>query len=368
MFKVPRRISALVVAIGLFVFQTLPAFACGGLVAPNGSVRLAHAATLVAWHGGIEQYMTSFSYQGDSSNFGWIVPLPAVPIQVQEGGAWTLQRLFLETHPIVHEVVNAAVQASAAAGSAQVLQQVKVEALNITVVRGSGQAVLDWARANGFAVDNETRDHLLAYAQGSPIFMAAKYDVASARARHQFQGDGTPVLITMKTEHLWVPLEILALDGQEVQADVYLLTDSPVNTSDFGSLVGQSAVGTQVPGAPGFTLAFQEKMTPTLYHDLSTDRNMSWVRPDSWLTYLRLDAPDTTVTYDMGISPNGVIRLAHFGTPPMAVVDGQMSHELPGWLPKLPLGTPQILLGLLVLVALGSWTLLFYRARTKSRM
>src|SRR5215831_13425556 len=24
---------------------------------------------------------------------GWIVPLPAVPLKIQEGGAWTLQRL-----------------------------------------------------------------------------------------------------------------------------------------------------------------------------------------------------------------------------------------------------------------------------------
>src|SRR5579884_1127831 len=145
MSKMPRRIPALVIAIGLFVFQTLPAFACGGLVAPNGSVRLARAATLVAWHDGIEQYMTSFTYQGDSSNFGWIVPLPAVPIKIQEGGAWTLQRLFLETHPPQHEFVQNAAGVASTAKSVEVLQQVKVEALNITVVRGSGQAVLDWA-------------------------------------------------------------------------------------------------------------------------------------------------------------------------------------------------------------------------------
>src|SRR5881275_2527656 len=125
MFKMPRMIAALIVAIGLFVLQTLPAFACGGLVAPNGSVRLARAATLVAWHDGIEQYMTSFTYQGDSSNFGWIVPLPAVPIKIQEGGAWTLQRLFRETHPLPPESVHFAASA-ATNGSVQVLQQVKV--------------------------------------------------------------------------------------------------------------------------------------------------------------------------------------------------------------------------------------------------
>src|SRR5436305_1468634 len=73
--------------------------ACGGLIAPNGAIRLSRATTLVAWHDGVEHYLTSFSYQGQASSFGWIVPLPAVPAKVEEGGDWTLQRLFRETHP-----------------------------------------------------------------------------------------------------------------------------------------------------------------------------------------------------------------------------------------------------------------------------
>src|SRR5947209_2061370 len=94
-----KRFAILVCALAFFVLQSQSAFACGGLVAPNGSVRLARAATLVAWHDGIEHYLTSFSYQGDVSNLGWIVPLPAVPMKIEEGGAWTLQRLAIETHP-----------------------------------------------------------------------------------------------------------------------------------------------------------------------------------------------------------------------------------------------------------------------------
>ena len=106
-------------------------------------------------------------------------------------------------------------------------------------------------------------------------------------------------------------------------------------------------------------LSFQEKLTPLLYHDLSTDRNMGWVRSDSWLTYLSLDTPSSSINYDMGISSTGVIRLAPFGTAPMAVVNGQSSHELPAWLPTLPMGTPQnaqtlaLVLGILVVVFLA---------------
>jgi hypothetical protein len=329
-------------------------------------VRLARATTFVAWHDGIERYMTAFTYQGDVANVGWIVPLPAVPLKIEEGGAWTLQRLNLETHPIVRSPEIFAADQSA--GSAQVLQQVKIEALNITVLRGSGQAVLDWAKSNGFAVSGDTRSHLLIYAKGSPIFMAAKFDTAAARARHQIQGDGAPILITMRTPHLWVPLEVLALDGQQVQADIYLLTDVPVNTSYVGAVIGQSPVGSEIPGATGFTVAFQEKMNPTLFHDLSSDRNMGWVWQDSWITYLNLDAPDSTVTYDLGISTDGVIRLAHFGTPPMAVADRQPAQALPSWLPHMPIGTPQVLLGVLLVSVIGSGLFMVFRARRRTRL
>jgi uncharacterized protein DUF2330 len=371
MTKLHKSLFAIVIALALFAFQALPAFACGGLIAPDGEVHLARATTFVSWHNGIERYLTAFTYQENNThsvaNLGWIVPLPAVPLKIEEGGAWTLQRLNLETHPPERSPIFFAAENAATAQSAQVLQRVKIEALNITVLRGSGQAVLDWAASNSFFVDTETRSHLLGYAKGSPIFMAAKFDTSAARARHQLQGDGTPILITMRTEHLWVPLEVLAIDGQQVQADLYLLTNEPVNTSAFGALVGQSPVGTEVPGAPGFQLSFQEKMNPTLYHDLSTDRNMSWVWQDSWLTYLSLNTPASVVTYDLGIDRAGVIQLAPFGTPPMAVVDGQASHELPSWLPRLPLGTPQFVLGLVLLLSVGSSLVLLLRARAHSR-
>ena len=360
-----KKLAAVAIALGLFATQALPALACGALVAPNGSVRLARATTLVAWHDGVERYLSSFSYQGDFSNLGWIVPLPAVPMNIEEGGAWTLQRLERETHPV--QFFSGVATTAAQADSATVLQRVKIEALNITVIRGSGPQVLNWATSNGFFLNDETRAHLLTYAKGSPIFLAAKYDTSAAKARGLLQGDGTPILITMKTAHIWVPLEVLAIEGQQVQADLYLLTDQPVYTTDFAATVGQSSVGSQVPGAPGFVLSFQEKVTPTLYHDLSTDRNMSWVSPESWLTYLTLNAPEPSVTYDLGVSSKGVIRLAPYGTPPMAVVGGQSHHDLPGWLPRLPLGTPQVVLIVFTLLCLGSRLFLLVRSRRHSR-
>lgn len=351
MFALLKKLAPLLVALGVIGVQAAPALACGGLVAPNGAIRLSRASTLISWHAGVEHYMTAFSYEGNVSSLGWIVPLPTVPDTIQEGGAWTFQRLGIETHPIQQ---NGDVRFAAAASTAQVIQQVEIAALNITVLKGSGQQVLDWCQQNGFTVNGDVRAHLIAYAQGSPIFMAVKYDTSRAQAQHLNSGDGTPLLITMRTPRIWVPLEVLANDGQQVQADLFFLTDMPLHTSDLQADIGESAVTDTVPGSTGLTVAYQERMNATLYHDLSTDRNMSWVRSDSWLTYLTLDAPDSAVNYDLGVSSRGVIRLAHFGTAPMMVGDGAHPNSLFAHLPHLPLGTPEIALAVvLILLACG---------------
>jgi hypothetical protein len=353
---VNRLVPAALATLALFVTQTVSAAACGGLIAPNGAIRLSRATTLVEWHGGVEHYLTSFSYNGTASNFGYIVPLPAIPVKVEEGGDWTLQRLFRETHPRPPiEDFSFALGARPANTAAQVIEQVQVQALDITVLKGDGQAVLDWAKENGFAVDAETHAHLLQYAKGSPIFMAAKYNTDRAQKQRLVFGDGAPVLITLKLAHPWIPFEVLAA-GEQVQADLYLLSDMPVNTSEWRALVGQSGVGTEVQGAPGFRLVSQERMNDSLHHDLSTDKNMSWVRPDGWLTYLSLSAPDDEVTYDMSVTPMGVVKVAPFGTKPMAIVDGVGGKQQASDLPTAPLGTPLLILFLGAIGALA-WVL-----------
>src|ERR1700730_17686751 len=96
---VHKLVPAAAATLAVFLTQALPAAACGGLIAPNGGIRLERATTLVARPDRVERYMTSFTYTGEADSFGWIVPLPAVPDKVEEGGGWTLQRLFRETHP-----------------------------------------------------------------------------------------------------------------------------------------------------------------------------------------------------------------------------------------------------------------------------
>jgi len=328
----------------LLALQVTPAFACGGLVAPDGDVHLDQATTFVAYHAGVEHYVTSFAFSGSASDVGWIVPLPAVPDNIEAAGKWTLQRLEREFNPPAPLAFEGM---AASAAESPVVEQVQVEALDITVLRGSGETVIDWCTQNGFTLPAETRDHLLRYAQGSPVFMAARYDNAAAQARGMQSGDGVPLLITMRTPQLWVPLEVLANDDDAVNADIFLLTDQQLQPAQTTPLffVPPFSFGTSnsVDGATGFTVRGSEPLGGQLLSDLSSDRNMGWMPSQGWMTYLQLRAPSSTVTYDLGVGGDGLIRLATFGTAPARTV--AVARPAPG--------TPPVAVGVIAMAVGG---------------
>ena len=106
--------------------------------------------------------------------------------------------------------------------------KVKIDALDITVLRGGAADIGAWAKDHGFRLPPDAPEVLDFYATRSPIFLAAAFDADAAAERGQQIGDGTPVHVTIPTDNPWVPLRILALGktGEErVEADVYLLTD-----------------------------------------------------------------------------------------------------------------------------------------------
>jgi hypothetical protein len=295
-----RRRSLLVAALGgaVLLLGAQPAMACGGLVGPGGTVQLARTTTLAGYHDGVEHYLTSFTYAGGGARFGSIVPLPGVPTDVRKGGEWTLQRLVRETQP-QPLLLRAAGAAAEARDSAEELLKTRVDALDITVLRGGGRAVGDWAREHGFGLSVDAPEVLDFYAARSPIFMAASFDARRATARGQRLGDGTPIHLTIPTANPWVPLRILGLGhrpADPIQADVYLLTDRRP-----ALLPGPDA-----PGARGVALERSGPASTGLLADLRADKGMGWLPASGmWLSYLRVDTTTQELTHDLAVDASG---------------------------------------------------------------
>jgi hypothetical protein len=259
------------------------------LIGENGTIQLGRTTTLAAWHDGVERYVTSFEFTGEGEEVGSIVPLPGIPSKVERGGDWTLQRLQREVAPPALEFA-AAGTAAASADKAQVILQTKVDALDITILKGGGAEVGKWAADNGFLLTPDAPEVLDAYSQRSQIFMAAKFDAKAATALGQNGGDGTPIMLTIPTDRPWVPLRILGLGleaDRQVQADVFLLTDSRPRL---------------LAGGDGIVLSRSEPASTTLLSDLRSDKGMEWVPGDMWLSYLQLDTSAGKLTYDLATS------------------------------------------------------------------
>jgi hypothetical protein len=290
-----RLLSSLVLALGVLLLAAAPALACGGLIGPNGAVNLLRTTTLAAYHDGVEHYVTAFQFAGGGGEFGSLVPLPDVPTSVERGGDWTLQRLVRETNPPVRQAFDAELAAPAASGAEEILK-VRIDALDITVLRGGSADVGDWATDHGFRLPPDAPEVLDFYANRSPIFLAAVFDADAALERGQAVGDGTPVHVTIPTDNPWVPLRILALGKapqDRVQADVYLLTDNAPR------MLPNPA------NSPGLALEHSAPATDLLLSDLRSDKGMEWVPQSAWLTKVGIDAAPADLRMDLAINAVG---------------------------------------------------------------
>jgi hypothetical protein len=289
-FVLLARAAALALLVVLVTASA--AGACGSLVAANGSVNLVRTTTLAAYHDGVEHYVTSFEFTGVPKTFGSIIPLPDRPSDVERAGDWTLQRLEREVNPV--PAVSALAQRSSAGlhDDVEVVQQVRIDSLDITILRGGGKAVAKWANAQGFDLTRDVPAVLDFYSERSPYFMAAKFDASAAVAAGFDGGDGIPVQLTIPTDNPWVPLRILGaakVPQAQVNADVFLLTDHKPSL-----LYGN-----------GFSVVQSNRASASLLDDLRSDARSSWVPSDGWLTYGRVSGRADEVLTDLAVDVHG---------------------------------------------------------------
>ncbi len=293
-------LTALAAAAAALATLAGPVLGCGGLIGPNGAVNLLRTSTLAGYHAGVEHYVTAFQFAGGGGSFGSLTPLPGVPSSVERGGDWTLQRLALETTP--ERFAAEAARAAATLAPAEEILKVRIDALDITVLKGGADEVGLWAEQHGFRLPPDAPEVLDFYASRSPIFLAAVFDADAAKARGQAIGDGTPVHITIPTPNPWVPLRILTLGKsgtEQIDADVYLLTDQ------------RPALLPAPLGVNGLGLEYDQPASDSLLSDLRSDKGMDWVPEAAWLTKLAIGARASTLHYDLAVDANGQ------GTPSM---------------------------------------------------
>ena len=345
-----RRLGRLGIAIPSVITALLlfagPTLACGGLIGPNGAVNLLRTTTFAGYHDGEEHYVTAFQFAGGGGAFGSITPLPGIPSSVEKGGDWTLQRLVRETSPIQRFSLDLLAGSAAAESRAEELMKVKIDALDVTVLRGGAADIGRWASDHGFRLPPDAPEVLEFYAARSPIFLAAAFDADAAAERGQAIGDGTPVHVTIPTDNPWVPLRILALGktgAERIEADVFLMTDHA--PAFLPAPTGQN----------GLEITHSARASEGLLSDLQSDRGMEWVPNRAWLTQIAVNAAATELSYDLAIDASGA------GAP--SRVDAGL--DLPGVAREvarsIDLGRLGLALGFTLLGVAGVWLITRHR-------
>ena len=319
-----RRLATLATLVMLIVTVAAPAAqACGFLVSANGAVALGRTTTLVVWDDGVEHYTTNFEFAGDAESFGSLIPLPAEPTEVKRAGDWTLQRMQIEVGRQDLRLLSFA--DATAVEEAEVVLETKIDSLEVVVLRGGADSVLEWVNANGFNLpEGPETDHMLEfYASRSPYFMATRFDAAAAIEDGFVSGDGIPVQITIPVDRPWVPLHILhgaKADTDVIEADVFLITpDEPALLHGAGLSVNRT-----------------ERASRELLDDLRSDVGMEWIPQSGWFTHLSLAADSEDLMYDLAIGVDGKsptledAGLAPLGGDhPAAPIDLELVHEHP---------------------------------------
>ena len=228
---IARAAAAAAIAAALVFGSAVSALACGGLIAPNGTISLTRTTTLAAYHDGIEHYLTSFEFAGrrrrasDRSS-----PLPGVPTKGRSRaatGRCSASSSRCSRRHVRRADVRSATRAPAPAPTV-LLRDADRRARHHGAQgrRGRGRGL--GARARLLPAAGRARGaRLLRRAQPDLHGHAVQRRSAPPR-RASASGDGTPVHVVIPTADPWVPLRILALGQQAddlVQADVFLLTD-----------------------------------------------------------------------------------------------------------------------------------------------
>jgi hypothetical protein len=183
---------------------------------------------------------------------------------------------------------------SSDAAGATVVYETRIDALDITILKGGAASVGQWAREHGFQLTPDAPAVLDFYARRSRIFMAARFDAKAAEDRGQAVGDGTPIHLTIPLSNPWVPLRILALgvpSDDRITADVFLLTDR------------KPAL---LPAANnGVPVLISEQATSTLLDDLRSDKGMEWIPGSMWFTHMQVGESAGKLRYDLAVDRSG---------------------------------------------------------------
>ena len=217
-----RRFLAAVLLIALILLFTPIVALADGMIIPRPNYKISETdQKAVIWHDGkTETLIVSITFKGDSSEFAWIIPVPAKP-DVEAG----VDELFVSLDQLTRPVYSKTEPlpfGSLGLGTKEaerttvtVIETKKVDIYDIAVLTAKDTSDLrKWLEDNGYTYP-ENREHLLkSYVNKDWYFVAAKVSTENLPLSYGLRtGHATPLKITFESEKIIYPLKISGMES-----------------------------------------------------------------------------------------------------------------------------------------------------------
>lgn len=174
---------------------------------------------------GTEQLIISPSYEGPSSSFAWVVPVPSRPkVEILKGSIFhELAKLVEPERPVAKSPLP---MRAAAPGGVTVLERKTVGAYDVSVLSATdGQALMKWLTANKYHLPESAVQPMQAYVSEGWTFVASRIKVP-ANANGLRTGTLAPLRLTFSAKKPIYPMRLSSANPGVFRVLVYLVLPS----------------------------------------------------------------------------------------------------------------------------------------------
>jgi hypothetical protein len=215
---------------------------------------------------GRQELIISPGYEGPSSSFAWVVPVPSRPkVEIVKGAIFHELMKLTAPKPRVYKG-GTRMGTELAPGAVTVIERKTVGAYDVSVLSATdGDALMKWLRANSYHLPDQAAEPIKGYVKQKWTFVACRVKVPGT-AKGLQTGTLAPLRLTFATKTPVYPLRLSSVNPKRFEVLVYTIVpraEVPDQTGNIG-IQGQPGTSGVMQQYSYATLARGQKQYPTL--------------------------------------------------------------------------------------------------------
>lgn len=270
----------------------------GGIMPPpNRWVQETQQKAAIVYEDGLETMVLSMQFQGELTDFGWVIPVPAKP-SVEKSSSY----LFFSLAELTKNYDKSGLlPASSQLGMlksetkpVEIIEKKEVGIYDVTTLAASdANALAIWLAKNGFNYPSNKAYILQDYVQDQWYYVAVKIraeeaqDIQTSQALKE--GQATPLKLSFKTDKIVYPLKISSITSKPKVTTTTTLVSTPEQLKggyNIDSYFPSDTVGIDIYifaagkyQIPGFPLNYANWIKKDKVAQLATVDGKPWYQP-----------------------------------------------------------------------------------------